>query len=360
MKILYLGIFALLLSCTKNPEENCFEKSTIKKDADDIIVIDTDPVSFTAKEILDRKPDYLKVINLNKFRNFKQDSLYSHDSKWENYDEIMKGYKIFKEKFSDQFMYFGEQTVGEINYSLGKNNLGYWLLKIDKNKSSAYFLGLSFSHYYLNEIQTMPIIKDGFLQIEGSFVKIIKVAGLPGYDDYSAVEDGKLFRINLNDLLKDSDKDGYNDIFEKSFGLNPDNKDSDGDGINDFYDMNPMFVSEKNKFSELYQALLPEYAAAPDFKKMYYYFEVFKSDCDYFHQINPDYRVLFYSEIKNKQTDYVKVTDVFDGGISKIRRNGKYPDRFYISRWNNSSSSTYVAEYKNGKWSLEIIGGYVI
>jgi hypothetical protein len=39
--------------------------------------------------------------------------------------------------------------------------------------------------------------------------------------------------------MKDSDGDGYNDIFEKCFGLNPDNKDTDGDGINDFEDLNP-------------------------------------------------------------------------------------------------------------------------
>jgi hypothetical protein len=49
----------------------------------------------------------------------------------------------------------------------------------------------------MNRIQQIPIIKDGFLQFEGSLVKIIKVAGLPGYDDYSAIEDGKLFKINL-------------------------------------------------------------------------------------------------------------------------------------------------------------------
>jgi hypothetical protein len=358
MRILYFFVFALFFSCTKSIEDRCFIKDGDKY-FEPYIEPYIEQKPFTVNQILDNKPDYLEVINLKKFRRFKQDSLYSHDSKWKNYEEIMKDYNIFNEKFSDQFLCFGKQIAGKIQYSLGKNNLGYWLLKIENNQPSAYFLGLSFSHYYINEIQSEPIVKDGFLQVEGSLVEIIKVAGLPGYDDYSAIKEGKLFKINLKDLIKDFDHDGYNDVFEKSFGLNPKNKDSDEDGINDFDDMNPMFKSEKNKFSELYQKLLPDYAAAPDFKKMHYYFEVFESECDYFHQVNPDYRILFASEEKSEQTDYIKVTDVFDHGISKIKRNEKHPERFYISSWGSSFVNDYAAEYKNGKWELEMIGATV-
>lgn len=89
------------------------------------------------------------------------------------------------------------------------------------------------------------MIENGFLQLQGSLVKIVKVPGLPGYDDYSVISDGKLFTIKLEDLTRDSDHDGYNDIFEQSFGLNPDSKDTDGDGINDFEDLSPMFTSGK-------------------------------------------------------------------------------------------------------------------
>lgn len=64
----------------------------------------------------------------------------------------------------------------------------------------------------MNNIQRNPIIDNDFLQFEGSLVRIVKVAGLPGYDDYSAIEDGKLFKIKVKDLMKDSDHDGYNDI----------------------------------------------------------------------------------------------------------------------------------------------------
>lgn len=354
MKIIYFLFFALFFSCSQTAEDRCFMKEEEKLD-----YVEEKP--YTVKQILAEKPDYLIINTLKKFRSFKQDSLYTHEDKWKIYDKNIDAYKteykFFADTFYEQFMYFAQQKVGNVQYALGRNNLGYWLLKIENNRPFAYFLGLSFSHYYLNEVQTNPIIKDGSLQVEGSLVQIIKVAGLPGYDDYSAVEQGKLFKIYLKDLTKDSDHDGYNDIFEKSFGLNPENKDSDGDGINDFDDLNPMYTSEKNKFSELYETLMPRYATTFDLKKMSYYFEVFKSDCDYFHKINPnEYRVLFSPEDKRDQTHYVRFTDVFDVGFSKIKKNKTDVNRFYIHKWSNGSSSSYAVEYINGKWEVELVG----
>ncbi len=189
----------------------------------------------------------------------KKDSLISNseeitEKKWKEYSSE---FKIFNDKFSEQFSFSNQQKIGNVRYAFGRNQLGFWLCKIENEKPSAYFLGLSFSHYYINEVQEKPIVNHGFLELEGSFVSIVKVPGLPGYDDYSAVEDGKLFKIKLEDLVKDSDNDGYNDIFENCFGLNPNNKDSDNDGIDDFKDLNPMFKSEKNKFIQLTKCCCP-------------------------------------------------------------------------------------------------------
>jgi len=353
MKKLYLFAVLTALSCSKTIEDRCFIKEGEKNNY-------TEEKPYTAKQILDEKADYITITTLKKFRSFEQDSIYAHETKWRMYEKETNTYdieyRLFKDKFSEQFRCFGKQQSGNTHYALGQNNLGYWLLKIENNQSFAYFLGLSFSHYYLNDIQTIPIIKDGFLQVEGSLVQIIKVPGLPGHDDYSALEDGKLFKISLKDLTKDSDHDGYNDIFEESFGLNPKNKDTDGDGTDDSNDLNPMFTSEKNKFSELYHMLLPSYTTTFDLKKRPYYFEVFKSDCDYFHQINPtEYRVLFSPEDKNHQTGYIKITDVFDFGISKMKKSETNPNLFYINKWSSGSSSDYAAEYKNGKWEVEIV-----
>lgn len=359
MKLLHCIFFAVFLfSCSETIEKNCFESEKEKSE-----YVKEKP--YTVKEIIAEKPSYVEIEDLKNFRTFKEDSLYTHEYKWKNYDEIMKqketGLKDFKNAFHNAFMIYKQQDVSNTKYALGRNDLGYWLLKITDHKPSAYFLGLSFSHYYFNEIQNQPLIKDDLLQIEGSLVQIIKVAGLPGYDDYSAIADGKMFKVNLKELTKDTDQDGYNDIFERCFGLNPDDKDSDGDGINDFADVNPMYKSEKNKFTELYEMLLPTYAGTPDFKKDPYYFEVFKTDCDYFHQITPgEYKVLFIPETEDKQSQYVRVTDVYHFGISKIKKNKEFPERFYINKWDNSSSTDYAAEYKNGKWELEMVGGMVI
>jgi hypothetical protein len=357
MKNLSLLLFIVFFSCSKSIEEKCFIT-----DKDQVFEAYKEKEPYTVKQILNEKPDYLEIVNLKKYRSFKKDSTESDirnmsdemaEKNWKSHQEE---FKIFKDKFSDQFDFSNKQQTGNLLYALGRNNLGYWLLRIENNKPFAYFLGLSFSHYYINKFQENPILKDGFLQLEGSLVKIIKVPGLPGYDDYSAIEDGKLFKISLKDLMKDSDNDGYNDIFENSVGLNVHNKDTDGDGINDFEDMNPMFKSEKNKFSQLYEMLLPKYADVVNFKNIHYSFTVYESDCDYFHQINPEMRVLFIPENEKDQTQYVKVTDITSGSISKIKKDKTDSNKFYISESWSSGSSDYSAEYKNGKWILNIIG----
>ncbi|WP_027381682.1 hypothetical protein [Chryseobacterium daeguense] len=360
MKILYFILFTLLISCSKNADDRCFAgkyeqtfKGYVEKE------------TFTVKQILEYKPDYLEISDLRNYWTFKQDSIeareiYSEEieeKKWKTHQEE---FKLFKEKFSDQFSCSNKLQTGDAIYALGTNNLGFWLLKIEKDRPSAYFLGLSFSHYYINNIQENSIIKDGFLQLEGSLVKIVKVAGLPGYDDYSAIDDGKLFKINLKDLTKDSDNDGYNDIFEKSFGLNPNNKDTDGDGMSDFDDLNPMFISGKNKFTTLYEQLLPAYEETVDLKNLHYTFDIFENDCDYFHQVHPNSRILFTPESNSKKTYYEKVTDLTRGNISKIKRDKLDKNKFYISKSGSSFENDYAAEYKNGKWALEIIGGITI
>ncbi|WP_194303835.1 thrombospondin type 3 repeat-containing protein [Chryseobacterium sp. Tr-659] len=359
MKIIYFALPFLFFSCSQSVEQRC-----LVNNRKDVINDYEEQKSYTVNQILNEKPEYLEIVNLKKYRSFKKDSAVSHsyESSKESEDIFSrqeKEFKIFSDHFSDQFLCYSQQQIGNILYGLGRNRLGFWLLSIENGKANAHFLGLSFSHYYINEIQENPMIRDGFLQLEGSLVKIIKVAGLPGYDDYSAIEDGKLFRINIERLKKDTDGDGYNDIFEKSFGLNPENKDTDGDGINDFEDMNPMFKSGNNKFTQLYELLLPGYGNA-NMKRLQYTFEVYKTDCDYFHQINPELRVLFMPESKGKQTYYTRMTDVTDETISKIQKNNKDPKVFYIYKSGNSFGNDYSAEYENGKWKLTIVGGYVV
>lgn len=368
MKYILILFLFVTFSCEKTKfsqnvnDENCFTK---KDDINNYI----EKVSLTVKQILYLKPKYLTISALKDFRSFKKDSIEKnsydfHNEKAEHkkYQDYLDKYSLFTKNFDDQFNYYSKQKIGNIDYALAGNGLGFWLLKSENNKNSAYFLGLSFSNYYINKIQTLPLIENNTLQFDGSFVKIIKVAGLPGYDDYSAIKDGNLFKINLKDVIRDSDNDGYNDIFENCFGLNPKNADSDHDGISDFNDLNPLYKSEKSKFTDLYQQILDEKLnyMKEHTKKLHYTFECFETDCDYFRNVNPISRTLFIPSDESKQTDYLKITDVTHQGISKIKIDKKNPNNFFISEFSSSSGNEYSAEFTNGKWVLNIISGYVI
>ncbi|MCL1032342.1 hypothetical protein [Elizabethkingia anophelis] len=353
MKKIYWLILPFIFSCSKNIEDRCFVNEKDNRDGDY-----KEEIPYTVQQILNEKPDYLEIENLKSYRSFKKDSTGLHSEQISiNSNEreaYLNQYSLLDKVFSNQFWHYQKQQVGNILYALGHNRQGYWLLKIENDKPSAYFLGLSFSHYYFNKVQKHPIIKGDYLQIEGSLVKIVKVTGLPGYDDYSAIEDGKLFKIKLKDLMQDSDQDGYNDIFEKSFGLNPNNKDTDGDGIDDFNDMNPMYKSERNKFSQLYEQIIQTNSGILNSTKQNYSFSIYHNDCDYFHQITPDFRVLFIPENKKRRTHYTRITDVTRGGISKIEKDEKNPNLFYITKF-GGGADTYSAEYKNGKWIIILI-----
>lgn len=365
MKVYYpflsLLLFSFLSSCNSK-DDNCFTSSN------ETYHYEEKP-AFTVAQIEDDKPDYLQITDLKQFRSFKNDSISakSYDIKNEEaerkkHELYLRTYEKFNALFYDQFTYYARQSVADAEYAIGRNSLGYWLLKIENNTPKAFFIGLSFSHYYLNSIQEKPIINDNELQVEGSFVKIVKVAGLPGYDDYSAIEDGKLFRIKRSDLEKDSDQDGYNDIFEVSFGLNPASADTDADGVNDFNDLNPLFKSEDNKFTALFEELLGEYASyeGQDFAKLKYHFDVYETDCEYFQSIQPKLRTIFTSKHDKKKPYYLKHTDVVHEGISKLKADRFNGDKFYVRKWGSSFSNDLVVEYKDGKWIIEMIGGYVI
>jgi len=355
---LLLAVFCF--SCSKSFEERCF----VNDDNKDVMTYQ-EQKPYTALEIVQNKPQYLKIVNLKKFRSFKKDSTdysknfqtYQANKKFLNDQKIL--FSDFDEKLFEQFRYSSQQISGQVSYALGENGLGYWLLEIKNNNPRAYFLGLSYNHYYFNKVQEDLIVKNGFLQFEGSFVKIEKVPGLSGYKHFSVIEDGKLFKIKLDDIIKDSDQDGFNDIFENSFGLNPNSKDTDEDGIDDFSDHNPLFKSEKNKFTTLYEDLISQSLGGikENLHKMNYFFLPYKTDCDYFQKINIEAKVLIFDTNKEKQPSYVRITDVFDGGFSKIKRNNNNPNIFYVTDSGNAGSVIYEAEYKNGKWFFRNVGG---
>ncbi|WP_160137406.1 hypothetical protein [Chryseobacterium sp. c4a] len=358
MRVSYFFIIAFLFSCSKSIEDKCFVD---KMNAENVVMVNKTFQPYTLKQILAEKPKYLEINNLTAYRDFVTDRaefLKQPENSQKEGETSGNNFTILNERFSNQFLCFAQQQVGNIIYGLGFNKLGYWLLKIENNKTFAYFLGLSPNQYYVNRTQQNLFVLGGYLQVKGSLVSPRKSKDPSNYKDYSVIEDGKLFTIKLKDLMLDSDQDGYNDIFENSFGLNPNRKDTDGDGINDFEDMNPMFTSSKGKFTRLYESLLPN--PSIDSEKRNFEFQVYKSDCDYFHQINPVQKVLFIPEDKNKQTYYTSVSDIIDEVISPIQKNEKNPDSFYIYKVGSYFKNDYSADYENENWVLKVIGGYII
>ncbi|SDI85629.1 hypothetical protein [Chryseobacterium jejuense] len=358
MKIHYFIIIASFFSCSESIDDKCFID---KLDTENIVSLNEEYEPYTLKQILAEKPDYLEITNLKAYRNFKTDRtefpLYEMNAR--KVGKIKKNsFTIFDEKFSDQFLYFAEQKIGNILYGLGANRLGYWLLKIENNKSFAYFLGLSPNQYYCNKAQQNPIVQGDYLQIQGSVVKPLESFTRGEFKDYAVLGEGKLFKIKLKDLMQDSDQDGYNDIFENSLGLNSHHADTDNDGINDFEDRNPMFKSSDNKFTRLYESLLPN--VSKDSEKKSYEFQVYKTDCEYFHQINPTLKVLFIPEHKKKRTYYTRVSDIITEAISPIQKNNKNPNSFYIYKVGDFYKNDYSADFEDGKWVLKVVGGYVI
>lgn len=85
----------------------------------------------------------------------------------------------------------------------------------------------------------------------------------------------------------------------------------------------------------------------------------FQSDCDYFQRINLEAKVLIFPEDKEKQPYYVRVTDVFNGGYSKIKKDKNNPNVFYIFESGGGGTTDYRVEFKNGKWIIENVGGTI-
>lgn len=128
----YLFFLFLIVSCSKNLEERCFTSSddistkNFKNDEDLINYNYYDYArKYDIKKTIAEKPDYLQIIHLKTFRSFKKDSVISNseeimEKKWKEYSSE---FKIFNDKFSEQFSFSNQQKIGNIMYAFGRNQL---------------------------------------------------------------------------------------------------------------------------------------------------------------------------------------------------------------------------------------------
>ncbi|MDQ1161750.1 hypothetical protein QE422_002118 [Chryseobacterium sp. SORGH_AS 447] len=360
MKRIYLPLFILILtSCTTDRKEDaCFENDKKEKTAYKEFRLDT------PQEILRANPSHIKFTINKNIKSYNEEI--EDDRKSHSEAEDKKRYKAYDHTYAKLIKNFGEQfyyiNIGETNgivYGIGENMFGYWLLEAKNNTADAYYLGLSqFTH--LSKKQPEHFISGNKLVAYGSFIRISKSWGYPFGPQKEAVKDWLVFEIDLANVKKDSDNDGFNDLFEKQVLLNPNSADTDQDGIPDFTDSNPLYRSEKSKFTDLYTLIIDRKYEQSGFSKDSYFFTGYFSDCDYFHRINPTrVKVLIYPENKSSELQSDYRLGMFPEYIGKIKRD-KDKNKFFIDYASGSGGGFFEAVFKNGQWNLSKHGTYNI
>lgn len=126
MKKSFIFVLISFISCKNSIEENCF-----RNDKENVFQSYVEVKPYSVNQILEEKPEYLKIENLAKFRNFKQDSTESHTFEFDEkkskqkYEDYQAKYKDFNDKFFEQFVYISRQNSNGVDYALGRNNLGF-------------------------------------------------------------------------------------------------------------------------------------------------------------------------------------------------------------------------------------------
>lgn len=360
MKRIYLPLFIFILaSCTTDRKEDaCFENDKKEKTAYKEFRLDT------PQEVLRANPSHIKFTINKNIKSYNEEI--EDDRKSHSEAEDKKRYKAYDHTYAKLIKNFGEQfyyiNIGETNgivYGIGENMFGYWLLEAKNNTADAYYLGLSqFTH--LSKKQPEHFISGNKLVAYGSFVRIGESWAHPFSPEFESVKDRLMFEIDLKTIKRDSDRDRFNDLFEKQVLLNPNSADTDQDGIPDFTDNNPLYRSERSKFTDLYTLIIDRKYEQSGFSKGNYFFAGYFSDCDYFHRINPtEVKVLIYPDKYRPSLKSDYNLGMFPEYIGKIRKD-KDKNRFYINYGSGGGGGFFEATFKNGRWTFSKQPTYII
>jgi hypothetical protein len=133
-------------------------------------------------------------------------------------------------------------------------------LSFDKGKKwNIYYLSLTQNKYYhIKANQKVKLLADKFtLQLEATLLEITtKAKNIGDTITYKILKDNILLKINIDDIIKDSDNDGLTDIYEMKTATNINSRDTDGDSLNDDIDKNPLKKNVKDDYSQLGNYLL--------------------------------------------------------------------------------------------------------
>ena len=360
-KILYCLII-LNISCNQEPKvnydnENCFEQ----KSADNKFH-EFKPIEKSI--ILKAKYPNLEITEIKNPTKFDQ-NYFGHTYSFKdvrNYDSPNDFECLRKFKYQNQ------------DYFLAKNQFGYWLIELLNKKEKPYFIGIAYDKYiHIKNSDKFPLIENGKIILEAAFIRQTDTEViLLSPPKYETIKDNLLIKIDLEKVKKDSDNDGFNDIFEEYIGLNPNSKDSDNDGVNDFGDSNPKYKSEKSDFTQLYELLTSDLDYMDKFisneevnkhrkisNKNPFIFKVYYTDCNYFNSINPvNEKVIFISEKESDKPNFSVEEIHYSDQWSKIKKIGK--NNFEISTYRHGADATFKIKNTNKGWKIEIISMSVV
>lgn len=158
---------------------------------------------------------------------------------------------------------------GKINHSIAvlyftdddyKSKYYLAISKDDGKTWKKYYTGLIRKfNYILKSNSKFPLWKDNeHIQIEADILRMTRPLSFPGpMEQFETVKNNALLTLNLKEILKDSDNDGFNDLDEKlDLFTNPLNSDTDDDGIPDYEDPNPKYKNADNDLTKLMLAIL--------------------------------------------------------------------------------------------------------
>ncbi|QOW10231.1 hypothetical protein Q73A0000_07560 [Kaistella flava (ex Peng et al. 2021)] len=356
MKVYFLLLPLFILSCSKNaengekPKQTTEEQCFILNEGINYEDVKKPTAPLTHEEILKDLPAHIQMKNLTNFQKFNYDLKTTEklQAKEKKYFESPEYQKKFAEWITalPEFNYVSIQD----HYALAKNKYGLWIIEKSNNDFKPYFLGLT-QNVYLPDFygKDQKFLQNNAFVMNGTLVNIQRLSRVPMLPKYEVIKDGVQFVINLDDIKKDSDKDGFNDLFENFIGLNPNSADTDGDGIADFLDSNPKYKSGTDKFTAMYETLVDH----PTTTKKYSFVEIL-TDCEYFQAMNPkNIKVLVYTTSEKAPVKDDVLDHFFPGKYSKMKTYKNYDNVYFTDFSDPTGDGTISAEFVNGKWKFD-------
>lgn len=352
MKVYFLLISLTLWSCNKTTSDS--------QDTEDLCFITNQGINYdhnkksseikTSEEIIKNLPSHIQMSNLQEFQKFNDDA--KTTEKWQAAEKDYFKSGEYQKKYAlwiaalPEFNYLSVQG----NYALAKNKYGLWLVEQNNNRYLPYFLGFT-QNIYLADFygKDQKFIANNQLIMNGTVVDVERLSRIPMLPKYKVIRDGVQFSINIDELKKDSDKDGFNDLFEIFTGLNPHAADTDGDGFADFVDPNPKYKSSQEKFTLMYETLVDHPA-----QRSRYSFNEILTNCLYFQSIHPkNSKVLMYNTDEKAPLKEDVLDHFFPAKYSKMKTYKNYPEVYFTDFSDETGDGTISAEFVNGRWKFD-------